>query len=69
MLENIKVEMLAVKQSRDGNCLGRQKQSLGRVDNSPSGVGFLLGGYTQKVLCLSVFSKICRVCSLAKKKD
>jgi hypothetical protein len=77
MLDNIKAELLAVKEKLNGGVtkskerfglftswdMGWQKRSSGRAYNSPSGVGFLLGGYTKKVLCLSVFSKICATCT------
>ena len=49
--------------------MGWQKRAAGMAYNSMSGVGFLLGAHTKRVLCLSVFSKMCRTCETDKKME
>lgn len=49
--------------------MGRKKRSSGRIYDSVSGNGLVVGQHTRKVLGFIVKSKSCQTCSIHKNAD
>ena len=78
MADNIRQETVATQQKLGDGCnwkngrlglfaswdMGWQRRSSGRAYNSLSGIGFLLGGMTNLIMSLAVFSKLCVTCDV-----
>jgi len=48
--------------------MGWQKRAAGKQYNNPSGHAFMVGGYTNKILCHICYAKGCATCHKRWKK-
>ena len=48
--------------------MGRQKRSSGNRYDSMSGVGFMIGQLSKKIIGVMIYSTRCNLCAIAKKR-